>query len=142
MSNRPINFIAKGKRLRQLALTIFLSFAAPITAVIHNYLATGLMPRGWAGFFASHSELLVMSTVLVLVTVVKELIKKQKKPWIKEIIATTCIVYVVVATGTFAYLQANPIETMQDFYNAANIVREGYFTGVVISVVCILAGKS
>ena len=142
MQNRPINFVAKRKRLVQLALAFLMSLSAPIATYLTDYYATGFVPNSWENVFANYPQLLIGSSGLVSYTITNELLKKRKALWLKDTLARVSIFYIMLALSAYSLVALNPIESMDDFYRSAAIVFYLYLAGLGISISCVLTGKS
>ncbi|MEM7797231.1 MAG: hypothetical protein AAF579_22605 [Cyanobacteria bacterium P01_C01_bin.118] len=140
MTQRSYNFKAKGKRLQQLALAVLMSISALSVKLIIDYANSGV--NTWAEVFANNPNIIIISALLVLKSIIGELLNKRKPPQIRAMLAGVCGFYVVIAFLAFFGLKTQTISSLDEFYRTANIVYNFMIFGVGLSVACILSGKS
>ena len=141
-SHRP-NFPNKLKRIRSLVIAAVIAMLIPGVTLLHEISTNGIPVYGTASIFSETPELLLMGVGLVGSSLYGELMRKQKRPWQKELLGKSCIGYIMSITLLFVLVSTTGSpQTEEGVYFLANTILNVYIAGVVLCVCCIFAGKS
>lgn len=141
MARRSINFNSKAERVWQWVFPSLLVALAPVLAQYFiSFFNLGVVDYSWLDLRAHispHGELLIITVALVAESA-SEIWRRQITGWQKDFIGSLCMVFVIIATLTFAGLTSNPTNAI----TISSRSFEFFLIGISLCVLCKVAGRS